>query len=111
MFCRHPSEPMVDERRLPDTGPCNDCNDIYLLVCPCPIQERNILLSTKNIATCNGQSGYGDLLWCESCPRFPEYHARRRCPHILEALTSDSTPFADSVCYHRHRLQKFGRIL
>jgi hypothetical protein len=29
----HPTEPMVDDRRLSDTGPGNDCNDIYLLVC------------------------------------------------------------------------------
>ena len=58
MFSRHPSEPMVDERRLPDTSPGNDCNDIYILVCPRSIQESDILLSTKNIAPCNGQSGY-----------------------------------------------------
>src|ERR1700730_11937842 len=51
----HPPEPMVDERGFPDTGPGNDGNDIYLLVCPCCIQESNILLSTKNIASCNGQ--------------------------------------------------------
>ena len=49
MFSSHPSEPMVNERRLPDTGPGNDRNDIYLLVCPCIIQESDILLSTKNI--------------------------------------------------------------
>ena len=58
MFSSHPSEPMVDERGLPDTGPSNDCNDIYMLICPCLIQESDILLSTKNIASCNGQSGY-----------------------------------------------------
>src|SRR4029077_4823774 len=39
MVSRHPSEPMVDERRLPDTCPGNDCNDIYTLVYPCIIQE------------------------------------------------------------------------
>src|SRR5271168_1582247 len=49
----HPSEPMVNERGLPDTGPGNDRNDIYLVICPCIIQESNILLSTKNIASCN----------------------------------------------------------
>ena len=57
MFSSHPSEPMVDERGLPDTSPGNDCNDIYMLVCPCIIQESDILLSTKNIASGNGQSG------------------------------------------------------
>src|SRR5580700_1464345 len=40
----HPSEPMVNERRLPDTGPGNDCHDVYLLICPCTIQESDILL-------------------------------------------------------------------
>src|ERR1700730_1520650 len=58
MFSSHPSEPMVHQRRLPDTGPGNDCNDIDMLVCPCIIQESEILLSPKNIASSNGQSGY-----------------------------------------------------
>ena len=58
LFSSHPSKPMVDERGLPDTSPGNYCNDIYILVCPCVIQESNILLPTKNIASCNGQSGY-----------------------------------------------------
>ena len=49
---------MVDERGLPDTGPGNDRNDIDILVCPCIIQEDDILLSTKNIASCNRQTGY-----------------------------------------------------
>src|SRR5258705_2483748 len=57
MLSSHPSEPMVNESGLPDTGPCNDRNDIYILVCPCIIQESDILLSTKNIASCHGQSG------------------------------------------------------
>ena len=35
MFSSHPSEPMVDQRRLSDSGPGNNCNDIDLLVCPC----------------------------------------------------------------------------
>ena len=58
VFSSHSSEPMVDECRLPDTGPGNNCNDIDILVCPCTIQESDILLPTKNIASCNGQSGY-----------------------------------------------------
>src|ERR1700741_3803738 len=61
MVSSHPSEPMVDQRGLPDTAPCNDRNDIYILVCPCVIQESDILFSTKNIASSNGQSGYGNL--------------------------------------------------
>src|SRR5690242_7487169 len=48
MVSSHPSQPMVNESGLPDTGPGNDCNDIYILVCPCIIQESDILLSTKN---------------------------------------------------------------
>src|ERR1700730_4188866 len=67
MFSRHPSEPMVDERRLSDPSPGNDCNDVDILVCPCAIQKSDILLSTKNIASGNGQSGYGNLLRCKSC--------------------------------------------
>ena len=43
------SEPMVDERRLPNTSPGNDRNDIDILVCPRVIQEGHILLSTKKI--------------------------------------------------------------
>src|SRR5271166_4840762 len=50
----HPSEPMVDERRLSDSSPGNDCNDVDILLCPCIIQKSDILLSTKNIASGNG---------------------------------------------------------
>src|ERR1700726_643682 len=53
MVSRHLSEPMVNERGLPDSSPCHDRNDIYLLICPCIIQESDILLSTKNITSCN----------------------------------------------------------
>src|SRR6266478_5617784 len=67
MVSSHPSEPMVDERGLSDTGPRNNCNDVDILVCPCTIQKSDILLSTKNIASCNGQSGYGNLLRRGSC--------------------------------------------
>src|ERR1700726_5293795 len=67
MISSHPSEPMVNERGLPDPSPGHDCNDIYVLVCPCIIQESDIFLSTKNIASGNGQSGYGNLLRCKSC--------------------------------------------
>ena len=50
----HSSEPMVDERRLSDPSPGNDCNDVDILVCPRIIQKSDILLSTKNIASGNG---------------------------------------------------------
>src|ERR1700732_5138242 len=47
MFSSHPSEPMVDDRGLPDPGPGNDCNDVDILVCPCTIQKSDVLLSAK----------------------------------------------------------------
>src|SRR5208283_2926315 len=91
MFSRDPSEPMIDERGLTDTGPGNNCNDIYVLVCPCIIQESDILLSTKNITSGNGQSGYGNLLGCKSCRRLTSSDTRIGRADLLEALTSDST--------------------
>src|ERR1700744_534347 len=54
----HTSEPMIDERRLSHPGPGNDCNNVGVLICPSTIQESDILLPAKNIAACNGQSGY-----------------------------------------------------
>src|SRR5215813_3382116 len=53
MFSSHSSEPMVKERRLPDTSPGNDCDDIYLWICTGIIEESDILLSTKNISPSN----------------------------------------------------------
>src|SRR5271166_2291203 len=58
MFCSHLSEPMVNERGFPDTSPRDNCNNMHILFCPCIIQEGDIFLSTKNIASGNGQSGY-----------------------------------------------------
>src|ERR1700756_1493725 len=43
----HSSEPMVNQRRLTDTTPGNDCNDVDILVCPSTIEKGDILLSTK----------------------------------------------------------------
>src|ERR1700730_13545848 len=57
-FSRHPPEPMVDEGGLSNTGPGNDGNDVYTLISPGIIQKSDIFLSTKNIASCNGQFGY-----------------------------------------------------
>jgi hypothetical protein len=54
IFKSHLPEPTVDQRGFPDTGPSNDGNDIYMRICPRVIQEGNILLSTKNIASGNG---------------------------------------------------------
>src|SRR5580704_16324495 len=111
MFSSHPSEPMVNERRLPDTSPGNDRNHIYLLGCPCLIQESDILLSTKHITSGNGQSGYGNLLRSKSCWRPPSSDTRIGRGHLLQALTSDSTSRVNSSSYRRYRLQKFTRIL
>src|SRR5580704_3795616 len=102
---------MVDQRRFSDSGPGNDCHDIYLVAFPGGIQESGILLSTKNIASGNGQSGYGNLLRCKSCWRLASSDTRSGRGRLLEALTGDSTPKVDSVCYRRYRLQKFGRVL
>jgi hypothetical protein len=54
MVGSHPSEPMVDERRLPDSSPGNDGNDVDILLCPSTIQKSDILLATKKITSCNG---------------------------------------------------------
>src|SRR6202049_1809748 len=53
MFSSHSSEPVVDQRRLSDPSPGNDCNDVDVLVCPCTIQKSDVLLSTKNVASGN----------------------------------------------------------
>ena len=50
VFNSHSSEPMVNERGLPDSAPGNNGNNIDLLVCPGIVQESDILLPTKNIA-------------------------------------------------------------
>ena len=102
---------MVNERGFSDPSPGNDCNDIDMLLCPCAIQESDILLSTKNIASGNGQSGYGNLVRCKSCWRLASSDTRSGRGRLLQALTSDSTPCVDSARYRRHRLQKFGRSL
>src|SRR5215467_407336 len=54
MVARHSPEPMVNKRGLPHTGPGNNGNGIYLLVCPGSIQETNVLLSSKDAARRNG---------------------------------------------------------
>jgi hypothetical protein len=49
---------------FPTPAQATDCNDVDILVCPSTIQKNDILLSAKNIASGNGQSGYGNLLRC-----------------------------------------------
>src|SRR5580700_10502111 len=67
VFSSHSSKPMVDQRRFSDSAPGNDCNNIDLLVCPCIVQKTDVLFTTKNMAPCNRQSGYGNLLRSVSC--------------------------------------------
>src|ERR1700731_3309566 len=55
VFSGHSSEPMVDQRRFSDSAPGNNCDNIDLLVCPCAVQKSDVLLSTKNITSCDGQ--------------------------------------------------------
>src|SRR5271166_1067203 len=111
MVSSHPSEPMVNERRLPDPGPSNDCNDVDILVCPCTIHKSDILLPAKNIASGNGQSGYGNLLRCESCWRLASSGTRNGRWPLPQALTSNSTSSVESAYYRRYRLQKFDWAL
>src|SRR4029077_15534635 len=99
------------ECRLPNTGPRNDCNDIYILVCPCSIQESDILLSTKNIAPCYGQSCYGNFLWSPSRSGYASSEAQIGNGRLLEALARNSTPRVDRAHYRRHRLQHLIRSL
>src|ERR1700720_1334151 len=58
----HPSQPVVDQRRFADASPGDDCHDIYPWVCPRTIQKSDVLVSTKNITSGNGQSGYRNFL-------------------------------------------------
>jgi hypothetical protein len=111
MFSSHPSKPMVDQRRFSDPGPCNDCDDVDIFVCPCTIQKSDILLSTKNITSGDRQSGYGNLLRCKSCWRLAGSETRSGRGRLQEAVTSDSTPCVDCACYRRYSLQQLVRSL
>src|SRR6478609_9483410 len=61
MVSGHAPEPVVNQARFSDSSPGNDSDDVDILVCISTIQESDILLSTKHIASGNGQSGYGNL--------------------------------------------------
>src|SRR6267154_6227347 len=62
LFSSHSSEPMVDQRRFSDSAPGNNCHNIDLLVRPCILQETDVLFTTKNFTSCNGQSGDRNFL-------------------------------------------------
>src|SRR5438132_11109045 len=87
----------------------HDCNDVDILVCPCTIQEGEVLLSTKNITSGNGQSGHGNLLRCKPCWQLENSDTGSGRGRFLQGLTGDSTPSVDGTTYCRNRLQsRFG---
>src|SRR6476469_1603246 len=47
----HGSKPMIDERRLSNPTPGNDCNDIDIRIFPRGIHEREILLAAEKLAS------------------------------------------------------------
>jgi hypothetical protein len=102
---------MVDQRGLADTGPGNDCHDIRMLVRPCVIEKSDILFSTKDITSGNGQSGYGNLLWTWSCWPLANFDTRSGRGLLLQVLTTDPTWCLDSICDRRYRLQQLVRSL
>ena len=107
----HSPEPMVDQRGLSNPSPGNYRDDIYIFVCPCVIQESDILLSTKNIASSNRQSGYGNVLRVGSCWQLASYQVGIFFGRLPHALISNRAAFLDSARYCRQRLEKLGRRL
>src|SRR5215831_21396650 len=104
VFSSHSSQPMVDQRRFSDSAPGGNCNNIDLLVCPGIVQESDVLFTTKKITSCDGQSGYRNLLRTKSYWPLASFDTRSGRGRLQETLTSDFTPCVDSACYHRHRL-------
>src|SRR6516225_5245478 len=82
-----------------------------MLVCPCTIQKSDILLSTKNITPCNGQSGYGNFLGSHYTLRLASSCTRSRRGRLLQALTRDFTTCVESACYRWYRFEEFSRLL
>src|SRR6478672_314940 len=76
MFSSHSSEPMVNERGLPDARPGHDGNDIDLRLLPSSVQKSDVVLSTKNLASCNGQSGHRNFRRSQSCRRLASSDTR-----------------------------------
>src|SRR6516162_9267475 len=71
--------------------------------------EKRYPLLDKQIASCNGQSGDGNLLRRRSYGRLASSETRSRRGRLLQALTSDSTARLDRVRYPRYRLQQLVR--
>src|SRR6516165_5890257 len=110
-FSSHSSEPMVDQRRFSDSAPGNNCHNIDLLVCPCIVQETDVLFATKNITSCNGQSGYGNLFWTKSCRPLASFETRSSRGCLPQFLMRDAVARVDSICYRRYRLEQLVRSL
>src|SRR6516164_6037916 len=53
VFRSHSSEPVVDQRRFPNSAPGNKGDNIDLLVCPGIVQETDVLFTTKDVTSCN----------------------------------------------------------
>src|SRR6516162_9434422 len=97
---------LLSTESIPTLDRYAEGNDIDIPVGPCTTQEGDILLSTKKIASCNRQSGYGNFLRCRFCWRLTSSD-KRRGKAFHQPLASDSTPCAVSACYRRYRLEKF----
>src|SRR5580704_14725023 len=102
LFSNHSPEPMVDQRRFSDSAPGNNCHNIDLLVCPCIVQETDVLFTTKNITSCDGQSGYGNLLRTKSCWPLASFDTQSGRGRLLQVLTTDPTWCFDSICDRRY---------
>ena len=112
MFRSHPIEPMVDKRRLSDTGSGNDCDDIYICIPPCIIQEGDIFLPIENIASRLRQSVYRNPFRTRFfCWRRSNYCVGIAGRCLLHVLKSNCLPFSDGACYRRYRFQKLDRGL
>jgi len=111
VFSSHAPEPTVDKGGLPDTSPSDDANDVHVLVRQGSIQESDILLPPKNIASGNRQSGYRDFLRSQSCRRPAYCGVRFSDGRFPQALKIDCMAAGNSPSNHWHKLQQFGRSL
>src|ERR1700756_1488512 len=111
VFSSHSPEPTVDKGGLPDTSPSDDANDVHVLVRQRSIQEGDILLSPKNIASGNRQSGYRDFLRSQSGRRPVYCGSRSSNGGLPQALKIDCLATGDSPLYRWHKPEQFGRSL
>src|SRR5262249_16613251 len=95
-----------DQRRFSDSAPGSNCNNIDLLVCPGIAQESDVLFTTKKITSCDGQSGYRNLLRTKSYWPLASFDTRSGRGRLLQVLTTDPTRCVESAYYRRYRLQQ-----